>query len=66
MSVRPESAVLAPPDPAQTPCDPATNTYTQVVVVTYENAPVTGNLVVNGPAAWENQPENFTLMNGVR
>ncbi len=25
-----------------------------------------GNLVENGPAAWENQPENFTLMSGVR
>ena len=25
-----------------------------------------GNLVENGPSAWENQPENFTLMNGVR
>jgi glycosidase len=25
-----------------------------------------GNLVENGPAAWENQPENFALMNGVR
>ena len=25
-----------------------------------------GNLVENGPAAWENQPENDTVMNGVR
>ena len=25
-----------------------------------------GNLVENGPSAWENQPENFTLMNGIR
>jgi glycosidase len=25
-----------------------------------------GNLVENGPAAWENQPENFTLMGGIR
>ena len=25
-----------------------------------------GNLVENGPGAWENQPENFTLMNDVR
>ncbi len=25
-----------------------------------------GNLVENGPAAWENQPQNFTLMNGIR
>ncbi len=32
----------------QTPCDPLTNTYTQVLQVTYENAPETGSLVVNG------------------
>jgi glycosidase len=25
-----------------------------------------GNLVENGPAAWERQPENYVLMNGVR
>ena len=25
-----------------------------------------GNLVENGPGAWLNQPENYTLMNGVR
>jgi len=32
----------------QTPCNPLTNTYTQVLQVTYENAPETGSLVVNG------------------
>ncbi|MDG0974239.1 MAG: choice-of-anchor L domain-containing protein [Crocinitomicaceae bacterium] len=32
----------------QTPCDPATNTYTQEVILTYTNPPSTGNLVVNG------------------
>ena len=32
----------------QTACNPLTNTYTQVLQVTYENAPETGNLVVNG------------------
>lgn len=32
----------------QTACSPLTNTYTQVLQVTYENAPETGNLVVNG------------------
>jgi gliding motility-associated-like protein len=32
----------------QTPCDPATNTYTQEVTLTYTNPPSTGNLVVNG------------------
>lgn len=33
---------------AQTPCDPATNTYTQEVVVTYSGAPTSGQLIVNG------------------
>ncbi len=33
---------------AQTGCNPLTNTYTQQLQVTYENAPETGNLVVNG------------------
>ena len=32
----------------QTPCNPVTNTYTQVLELTYENAPETGTLVVNG------------------
>ena len=32
----------------QTACNPLTNTYTQVLQVTYDNAPETGNLVVNG------------------
>ena len=32
----------------QTSCDPATNTYTQQVIVTYTNAPTTGTLNVNG------------------
>lgn len=32
----------------QTGCNPATNTYTQQLEVTYENAPSTGSLVVNG------------------
>ncbi len=37
----------------QTSCVPATNTYTQQVVVTFANPPATGNLVVNG--------QNFTI-----
>jgi hypothetical protein len=37
----------------QTACVPATNTYTQQVIVTFANAPATGNLVVNG--------QNFTI-----
>ncbi len=32
----------------QTGCNPVTNTYTQQLAVTYENAPSTGSLVVNG------------------
>jgi subtilisin-like proprotein convertase family protein len=33
---------------AQTPCDVGSNTYTQEVVVTFENAPVSGTLDVHG------------------
>ncbi|HRI26492.1 MAG TPA: T9SS type A sorting domain-containing protein [Chitinophagales bacterium] len=33
---------------AQTDCDPLTNTYTQEITVEYDNAPATGQLVVNG------------------
>jgi len=33
---------------AQTGCDPATNTYTQEVTVTYQNDPLSGSLDVNG------------------
>lgn len=32
----------------QTNCDPASNTYSQVLTITYENPPVDGNLRVNG------------------
>lgn len=32
----------------QTACDPLTNTYSQQLEITYENAPETGSLVVNG------------------
>jgi len=32
----------------QTPCDPATNTYTQEILITYANEPGTGTLDVNG------------------
>ena len=34
----------------QTSCNPMTNTYSQQLEITYENAPETGNLVVNGVA----------------
>ena len=47
----------------QTTCDPSTNTYTQEVTVTYENAP-SGNLVVNGQSfAVTTSPQTITLTN---
>src|SRR5262249_4464775 len=46
----------------QTPCDGATNTYTQVVVVTFANPPGSGNLVVNGQNfAIGTSPQSVTL-----
>ena len=46
----------------QTPCDPANNTYTQQVVVTFTNPPATGNLVVNGQSfAIGVSPQTVTL-----
>jgi len=47
---------------AQTACDSVTNTYTQVVVVTYANPPASGNLVVNGQSfAIGTSPQDVTL-----
>jgi hypothetical protein len=47
----------------QTACDPATNTYTQVVVVTYENPPASGSLVVNGQSfAIGTSPQSVALV----
>ena len=46
----------------QTACNPATNTYTQVVVVTFANPPTSGNLVVNGQSfAIGTSPQSVTL-----
>lgn len=46
----------------QTACDPATNTYTQQVIVTYSNAPSSGNLVVNGQSfPITSSPQTVTL-----
>ena len=46
----------------QTACNPATNTYTQQVTVTYTSAPATGNLVVNGQNfAITTSPQTVTL-----
>ena len=48
---------------AQTPCDPATNTYTQEVTVEYTNAPGGGFLDVNGQQfAITTSPQTVTLV----
>ena len=48
---------------AQTACDPATNTYTQEVIVTFENAPGAGTLDVNGQSfAIGTSPQTVTLI----
>ena len=41
-------AVLDVQAGTQSPCNALTNTYTQQLTITYENAPENGNLVVNG------------------
>lgn len=46
----------------QTACVPATNTYTQAVVVTFANAPASGTLDVNGQSfAIGTSPQTVTL-----
>ncbi|MDH3712203.1 MAG: hypothetical protein OER04_20110, partial [Cyclobacteriaceae bacterium] len=46
----------------QSACDPGTNTYTQEVTVTYENAPATGTLDVNGQSfTITTSPQTVTL-----
>jgi len=48
----------------QTTCDPNTNTYTQEIAITYENAPTSGSLVVNGQSfAIASSPQTITLTN---
>ena len=48
----------------QTGCNPLTNTYTQMLQVTYENAPETGNLTVNGVAfPITGSPQTVSLTN---
>ena len=47
---------------SQTACNPANNTYTQTVQVTYTNAPASGMLTVNGQNfAITGSPQNVTL-----
>ena len=47
---------------AQTACDPATNTYTKEVIISYSNAPASGALEVNGQSfPIESSPQTVTL-----
>ncbi len=47
----------------QTPCVPATNTYTQEVIITYANPPASGTLDVNGQSfAITTSPQTVTLV----
>ncbi|MEZ4915850.1 MAG: T9SS type A sorting domain-containing protein [Chitinophagales bacterium] len=56
-------AITAVTGGAQTACDPATNTYTQQITITYNNAP-TGTLNVNGQTfAVTSSPQTVTLTN---
>lgn len=46
----------------QTPCDPATSTYDQELVITYANAPATGDIIVNGvPFPITGSPQTVNL-----
>jgi hypothetical protein len=46
------------------PCNPASSTYTQQVVITYENNPTLGVLVVNGTShTIGSSPQTVTLVN---
>jgi len=48
----------------QTACNVSTNNYTQEVIITYENAPASGNLVVNNQTfAITTSPQTVTLTN---
>ena len=48
----------------QLPCNPATSTYTQQVVITYENNPTLGVIVVNGTSHLiGTSPQTITLVN---
>ncbi|MFQ5604353.1 MAG: T9SS type A sorting domain-containing protein [bacterium] len=48
---------------SQSACDPQTNTYTQEIVVTFENPPASGSLLVNGQMFGIGvSPQTVTLM----
>ena len=62
-SCTPRCEITAITPGAQTACDPATNTYSQEVTVTYANAPGSGDLVVNGQSfAITGSPQTVTLI----
>lgn len=49
---------------SQSACDPATNTYSQEVLITYTSAPSTGNINVNGQTfPISSSPQTVTLTN---
>jgi len=46
----------------QSACDPLTNHYSQDIIVTYEEPPLTGNLIVNGnPFPITSSPQTVTI-----
>lgn len=48
---------------AQTSCDPLTNFYSQDLIITYEEPPLSGNLTVNGtPFPITGSPQTVTLV----
>ena len=47
----------------QSACDPITNTYSQEIIVTYDEPPLSGNLTVNGtPFPITGSPQTITLV----
>lgn len=47
----------------QSACDPITNTYSQEIIVTYDEPPLSGNLTVNGtPFPITGSPQTVTLV----
>ena len=59
----PDCAITALTAGTQTACDPANNTYTQQVTVTYENDPGAGTLDINGQSfAITSSPQTATLV----
>ncbi|PCJ80535.1 MAG: hypothetical protein COA49_08690 [Bacteroidetes bacterium] len=62
--VAPVCAITNIQSGTQLACNPTTNTYTQQVILTYENSPGTGFINVNGSLhAINNNPQTITLVN---